>query len=238
MATILVLIQYASLHAIATHSLPSNLSEKEQESHQKLKSRQLYQANASLRFLLYRLYIISDSIDNNTSNDMDSKILTQQHITTSQLFHVHLLKAFFAADVNATALIKELLVMTSVVIINKLTANRPIEKSTAYTLLCAYQARYPQILPVPPPVSSLSSSRLNNSNYKNGSRKMCTTVFRNSPDSIFDSRSSIITTTTASVEEGGVLDQLLNLLNKFGDSYFQVCTCIRMYICFSILPTR
>ena len=210
MATLLMLIQYASLHSIATSPLAPNISDKELRSQQAVKSHQLYQSNTILRFLLYRLLIVSDSLLDN-KNNTDNKVSTQQ-ISISHLFLVHLLQAFFSADVNAHALIKELLAMTTDVVVNKLTMNRPIERTTAYTLLCAYQSRYPHILPIPPTLPSTLSMEINS--------RVCTSVFRNLPDSIFDTRSSI-TNTAASVEQAA-FDRILNLVNKFGDSYFQV----------------
>lgn len=182
-----------------------------------------------LRFLLYRVYIVYES-SYNTENITKSSSVSPS-ISASQLFLVHLLKAYYAAEMNATVLIKELLAMTAHDIITKLTVGRAIEKSTTYTLLCAYQARYPLLLPTPPlplldtntavsnPSISISISVSSTSSSSN-SRQIYSAIMRQIPDIMFESRVGVI---NSAIVADDAMDKLLVLLNRYGDSYFQVC---------------
>lgn len=182
-----------------------------------------------LRFLLYRVYIVYES-SYNTENITKSSSASPS-ISASQLFLVHLLKAYYAAEMNATVLIKELLAMTAHDIITKLTVGRAIEKSTTYTLLCAYQARYPLLLPTPPlplldtntavsnPSISISISVSSTSSSSN-SRQIYSAIMRQIPDIMFESRVGVI---NSAIVADDAMDKLLVLLNRYGDSYFQVC---------------
>lgn len=180
-----------------------------------------------LRFLLYRVYIVYES-SYNTENITKSSSASPS-ISASQLFLVHLLKAYYAAEMNATVLIKELLAMTAHDIITKLTVGRAIEKSTTYTLLCAYQARYPLLLPTPPlplldtntAVSNPSiRTSVSSSSSSSNSRQIYSAIMRQIPDIMFESRVGVI---NSAIVADDAMDKLLVLLNRYGDSYFQVC---------------
>lgn len=117
--------------------------------------------------------------------------------------------------------------MPTVDIVTKLSVGRTIDPAAVHSLLCAYQTRYPHIMPVPPPpgtfngVSVTSSSNTNTKKNTNSSsssksgQKLVAGVWRHMPDRVFESRGG-------SVSADDEIDRLLVVLNRFGDYYFQV----------------
>lgn len=131
----MLVIKYASLRAAGTSSNSGSSVDSN------LQMSSMSQADSILRFLLYRLFV--------TVEYSDISIVGP---TVPQAFLVHLLKAFYSSEPNA--LIKELLLLSTLDVIKRLVPSSALKATTSHTvyaLLCDYQTRFPHLLPTPPP---------------------------------------------------------------------------------------